>query len=184
MLATVAVIIYVFALGYAAVRDLLSYEIPNWIALALVGAFFALAYGGSVELSVVGSHLSAGFAVLVAGAVLFYAGIVGGGDAKLLAACAVWTGWSSALIELALLMALFGGVLALFFLVMKRVRLPASWTERAWLRRLRSSEQGIPYGVAIGLGGILVLRDLPLASEAANGIIAPLLSALPLAIFA
>ncbi|MFQ5959222.1 MAG: hypothetical protein ACE5LF_07630, partial [Alphaproteobacteria bacterium] len=88
------------------------------------------------------------------------------------------------LFELCLLMTLIGGVLALFILVVRRFRLPASWTETAWLRRLCSSEEGIPYGVAIGLGGILVMRDLPLVSEAANGVIAPLLSALPLAIFA
>ncbi len=183
MLAIVAVVIYVFALGYAAVRDLLSYEIPNWVSLAIVGGFFALAYASSFDLAVVGWHVSAGAAVLVAGAILFYTGIVGGGDAKLLAACAVWTGWSG-LFDLCIFVALFGGVLALCFLVARRLRLPASWMEIEWLRRLHSPEQGIPYGVAIGLGGILVMRDLPLVSESASGAIASLLSALPLAAFA
>ncbi len=163
MLATVAVIVFLIALGYAAVRDLMSYEIPNWVSLAIVADFVVLGLAGAASLADIGWHLSAGAVVLLLGAALFFGGIFGGGDAKLLAACAVWAGWSQ-LPALCLAVGVLGGLLALIILALRHVRLPAAWTAAPWLQRLRAAEQGIPYGVAIGLGTLAVLRDIPAAA--------------------
>ncbi|MFQ5784602.1 MAG: prepilin peptidase [Alphaproteobacteria bacterium] len=163
MLAAFAVIIFVLALGYAGLRDLMSYEIPNWVSLVVVAAFLVMALANSVDLATVGWHLSAGGVVLIVGAVLFYTGVFGGGDAKLLAASAVWFGWPK-LLPFFLEVAIVGGVLALIILCLRRFRLPVSWAEKAWLQRLCGGEKGIPYGVAIALGGILVLRGVPLGT--------------------
>ena len=160
MLETIAVFLFPLALVYAGVHDLASYEIPNWLTLAITVDFLAAALAGSYGFSLVGWYLSAGLAVLFAGALLFAWGIVGGGDAKLLAACAVWVGWTG-LVQFILAVAIIGGLFGLLLLWLRRANMHGSWTEKPWIRRLLSSEQGIPYGVAIGLGGIVTLGDLP-----------------------
>ena len=162
MLETVAVFLFPVALVYAAVRDLASYEIPNWLTLAITVDFLAAALAGSYGISLVGWHLSAGLAVLFAGALLFAWGVVGGGDAKLLAACAVWVGWTG-LARFILAVVIIGGLFALLVLWLRRAKLHGSWTEKPWIRRLLSDEEGLPYGVAIGLGGMLTLGKLPWA---------------------
>jgi len=75
-----------FALA-AAFSDLRTMTIPNWICLALLGVFVVLGLI-FLPLQTVGWRLLAGLIVLV---LLFFvnaAGIMGGGDAKLLAAAA------------------------------------------------------------------------------------------------
>lgn len=165
MIQTIVEILFPVTMVYAAARDVTSYEIPNWVSLAVVANFLAAAIVGSVELSVVGWHLGAGAAVLLVGALLFFGGILGGGDAKLLAACAVWVGWAG-LPKFFLLVAVIGGVLAVLILALRRFDLPASWLRATWLQRLRSGDDGVPYAVAIGLGGILMFRELPLVEAA------------------
>ncbi len=93
MLEFVVVLLFLIALVFAAARDLTSYEIPNWLSLAIVADFLVGTVLGALEMSAMAWHLSAGLAVLFVGIFLFAGGIVGGGDAKLLAACAVWVGW-------------------------------------------------------------------------------------------
>ena len=93
MVAAVTTIVFVLALGYAALRDLMSYEIPNWIPLVIVVDYAALALLGDASLATVGQHVAVGLVVLAIGAALFFAHVLGGGDAKLLAACALWFGW-------------------------------------------------------------------------------------------
>ena len=165
MLEQVAGFVLLAALVYAALSDLTSYEIPNWLSVVIVADFVAAALAGTIALADIGWHLSAGLAVLAVGVVVFARGIMGGGDAKLLASCAVWSGWSG-LPRLFLAVAIAGGLFALLILGLRRLKLPAAWTERAWIRRLHSPERGIPYGVAIAIGGVLVFSDLPLADAA------------------
>ena len=171
MLEDVAVVLFPIALAYAAIRDLASYEIPNWLSLAIAADFLAAALAGSPDLAVIGWHLSAGLAVLLVGALLFARGMLGGGDAKLLAACAVWVGWSG-LPQFFLVVSVAGGLLALLILCFRRAGLPRSWAQRAWILRLHSDEKGIPYGVAIGVGGVLMLGDLPLVGSLPVGVLA------------
>ncbi len=165
MLEQVAGFVLLAALVYAAFSDLASYEIPNWVPLVIVADFFAVALGGRFGLADIGWHLSAGLAVLAVGVIVFARGIMGGGDAKLLASCAVWSGWAG-LPRFFLAVAIVGGLFALLILCLRRVKLPAAWTERPWIRRLHSPERGIPYGVAIGIGGVLVFGNLSLAVAA------------------
>ncbi|MFS0802310.1 prepilin peptidase, partial [Brevundimonas phoenicis] len=70
----------------AALYDLTTMKIPNWISIALVVGFFPTALALGFPLSVVG--VSAGMAVagLFIGAGMFALNWIGGGDAKLLAA--------------------------------------------------------------------------------------------------
>src|SRR5262249_4210941 len=77
-------------MAFAASSGLLTMTISNRVSLILVGGFVALAAIGGVSAADVLSHLAAGCVVLVAAFGLFARGVIGGGDAKLAAASALW----------------------------------------------------------------------------------------------
>ena len=137
---------------YAALRDLLSFTIPNWIPVVVICGFFlaAAAQGGFWSLATL-LHAGTGVAVLAVVAFLFFRGLIGGGDAKLVAAASVWMGWPQ-LTPFLLVMALSGGVLALVWLVARRVT--ANALTSSWARRYFTAARGIPYGVAVGFAGV------------------------------
>lgn len=136
----------------AAVSDIRRYRIPNWISLWLV-AFFAIRTGLAPD-GLLG-HLGLGFAVLAVGFGLFAAGLMGAGDAKLLAAISLWAGPSLAL-EQMVVTALAGGVLAASILAHRAIAgqpAPAALpSHHAGSPKLASTV--MPYGVAIAFGGL------------------------------
>ncbi len=162
-----AAAIFPLCLAYAGFRDLYTMEIPNWVSVALFAAFFptALAAGWSGDALL--ANFLAGAAVLGAGIVLFAAGVFGGGDAKLLAAATLWTGWG-VLPAYLFLVALSGGVLALVLLAFRHLPLPARWTAIPWIQRLHRDRESIPYGVAIAAGGIILFPQLPVVARMAG----------------
>ncbi len=155
------VLVFHAVMIYAGWRDVVSYEVPIWVSVCLVAAFAAGAALAGLAMTTVAWHLAAGAAVLMVGWTLFALGVLGGADVKMLAAAAVWTGWS-ALAEYMLVVALSGGVLALGFIVWRRVALPARWDEQEWLRRLHARDAGLPYCAAIGFAGLWIFPRLPL----------------------
>ena len=158
MLTSAAYGIYVLALIAAGTSDLMRYEIPNGLSMALVAGFALVA--ATLPLSVIIDHLLVGLAVLGAMALLFAAGVCGGGDVKLLAATALWMGWVR-LPEFLLLTALAGGVLALALLASRRLaasRLLVAAGVKP--RRLFTKASGVPYGVAIAAAGLAMLPHL------------------------
>ncbi len=146
----------------AALWDLTTLQIPNWLSLAVLISFVAFAALGPLDAADIFGRIGLGAAVLVGGTLLFMKGFAGGGDVKLLAAAAVWVGWRGFPLYLAVTV-LIGGVLALLFLAFRRLKLPRSWASVAWVRRLHNPGEGIPYGAAIGVAGVLVFDDLALA---------------------
>jgi prepilin peptidase CpaA len=80
---------------------------------------------------------------------------MGGGDAKLAAATALWLGFSS-LLDYLLIAAVAGGVLTLLILLMRACPLPRSALAWAWLSRLYDRKSGVPYGVALALAALVV----------------------------
>ena len=77
------------------IGDFLTMRIPNWLNAALVASFFVMIFVAGMPFEVVKWHLAAGAAVFLAGLILFFAIGLGGGDAKMLAAVALWVGWSA-----------------------------------------------------------------------------------------
>ena len=138
----------------AAMTDLTTYTIPNWISLALIGAFLALAVAVGMPWAAFGWHLAVGAVALVAGMGMFAAGWVGGGDAKLLAAACLWLGWPAT--EAFLLdTAVAGGVLALVLLAARKDLVRACVPSRlGWINRLATPGEPAPYGVAIAVGAL------------------------------
>jgi len=143
-------------LALAAGWDLASYTIPNLLPAVIAAAFLIFAVLSGFAGAAWGAHLAAGLVALVAGFALFAGHWIGGGDAKLFAATALWFGFGD-LASYALVAAVLGGVLAVTLLVARLVPLPAVLIRQGWIARLHDHRSGIPYGVALAAGALMVL---------------------------
>jgi prepilin peptidase CpaA len=141
----------------AALKDLTTFTIPNWISIALVLAFYPVALAVGAPMGVIGLCTLVGVAGLLVGMVMFALNWIGGGDAKLLAAAALWIGWP-AVLPFVLATAVAGGALALLLLQLRSAMLKP-WMERgpAWVTRLATEGGDAPYGVAICVGALFTL---------------------------
>ncbi|MCC6947472.1 MAG: prepilin peptidase [Bradyrhizobiaceae bacterium] len=148
------------AMAFAAASDLLTMTISNRLSLFLTAGFFLVAAIIGMPLAEVGYHLLAGMLVLSVTFGFFAAGWIGGGDAKLAAATALWFGFSD-LIQYLFLASIFGGVLTLALLTLRRVPLPAALVRTAWIERLHAANAGIPYGIALAAAGLMVYPKTP-----------------------
>jgi prepilin peptidase CpaA len=148
----------------AAGSDVATMTIPNWVSIALVALFFPAALLTGMHLTTLALHV--GFAALVLAACfgLFLLGIMGGGDAKLIGAAALWTGFS-AFGVFAGWTVLVGGLIALLLLFVRRWFKPND-ARPAFVNRLLKLRGGVPYGVAIMVGGLAVMHALPFAGGA------------------
>lgn len=145
----------------AAVHDLATMKIPNWVSGALIVAFFPAAFALGLPLSGVGVSVGLAIAALVVGMGMFAANWIGGGDAKLLTASMLWMGVSGAL-PFILYTALAGGGFCLL-LMTARSHLPFfAQSGPGWVMRLMQPKGDIPYGVAIAIGALLAYPESPL----------------------
>jgi prepilin peptidase CpaA len=121
----------------AGAEDLRRNHIPNWINAGVLGAALLLATlsRGLAGLALAAAGAAAGFGIFL---VFYWAGAIGGGDIKLMAAFGGLLGPSGILLA-ALLAAVIGAVMAAVSL--------------AWNRQRRA----IPYAPAIVLGAWLAL---------------------------
>lgn len=143
----------VTCLVLAAICDVRARRIPNALALGLAAlglARIGIGLAAGVPVVAVLIELALALAVFLAGAGLFAAGSLGGGDVKLLAGAALWLG-AAALAPFLAVTALAGGGLALAKLAEQWVGAP-------------DSPPTLPYGLAIAAGGI----------AAAPGFLAPI----------
>ncbi|MFN8930225.1 MAG: prepilin peptidase, partial [Alphaproteobacteria bacterium] len=90
--------------------------------------------------------LLAAFITLIVTFGLFALNLFGGGDAKLLPALMLWTGWNIASLQFLFLMAILGGVFALLLLALRFML-----RRRASLPKLLQPAAPIPYGIAIAM---------------------------------
>ena len=153
----------------AAVKDLISFTIPNWISLALVALYVPAALLAGLGLGQLGLSAAVGFGLLVIGIGMFAMGWIGGGDAKLLAAAGLWLGWPTA-IHFVLYTALAGGALALLLLSARNTPL-AVLTLRGpgWVQRLAEKGGPAPYGVAICFGALAAFPMSALVTASGGG---------------
>lgn len=141
--------VFPFAVALAASMDLLTMKIPNRISLALIVAFFAVAPFVGLGLDGIAWHIACGISVLALGFALFACGIFGGGDAKLLAAVALWLGFADLPLYM-MMVALMGGLLSMLILLYRRLPLPESLMRQDWALHLHQRSTGVPYGIALG----------------------------------
>ncbi len=159
MLVLAALALLALCLAAAAVSDMVKYRIPNMLCLGVAGAFVLYAFGAPLTLAALGAHAAAGLAVLVVGTLAFAMRIMGGGDAKLMAAVALWLGWQG-LPPFLLLMALIGGALGLLLLLARRLG-PQPVPDGRWWSLLLRRQSGVPYGVAIALAALVLFARFP-----------------------
>jgi prepilin peptidase CpaA len=145
-------------MAFAASSDLFTMTISNRVSLMLVGGFFALAAMTGVNAAETLLHVSAGCVVLVAAFGLFARGIIGGGDAKLAAAAALWLGFDH-LLPYLLLASLLGGALSVGLIWFRMAPLPEWLARQAWVKRLHGKDAGIPYGIALAAAALAVYPD-------------------------
>ena len=153
-------------LALAAGWDIASFTIPNFLQLALIGAFAVFVIAIGMQPAVIGSHLLAGFVGLAVGFTLFALGFIGGGDAKLFACILLWLGLSD-LLDYTMVACLMGGALSLVIIGMRKLPLPAVLIGQAWIARLHDAKGGIPYGVALAAGAFLILPQTEIFKIAA-----------------
>ncbi|CAN7738420.1 prepilin peptidase [Bradyrhizobium sp. LjRoot220] len=145
-------------MAFAAASDLFTMTISNRISLALVAGFLVLAPLGGMTLHDFLMHLAAGATVLVVAFGCFAMGWVGGGDAKVAAGVALWFGFNH-LFDYLVYASLLGGALTLLLLYIRQWPLPGPLTGQAWLLRLHDKQTGIPYGIALAIGALLVYPE-------------------------
>ena len=145
-------------MAFAAASDLFTMTISNRVSLALVAGFLALALFSGMGLTDILSHLGAGSAVLAVAFACFAMGWVGGGDAKVAASAALWFGFAH-LMDYLVYASLFGGALTLLLLQFRQWPLPYLFAGQAWLLKLHAKESGIPYGIALAIGALMVYPE-------------------------
>jgi prepilin peptidase CpaA len=145
-------------MAFAASSDLFTMTISNRLSLALTGGFILLAIATGASLAVIGMHLAAGALVLVVSFVFFTQGWIGGGDAKLAAATALWFGFAH-LLDYMIYASLFGGALTLMLLQFRRLPLPEALAKQPWIQRLHDQAGGVPYGIALAAAALIVYPD-------------------------
>jgi prepilin peptidase CpaA len=140
----------------AAVYDLASFTIPNFLTATLLAMFAVFVLAAGLGLPAIGWHLLAGLVGLVLGFALFAFGYIGGGDAKLFAVTALWLGFRD-LMPYALIASIAGGALTIAILLLRQMPLPSVFTRQAWIVKLHDARSGIPYGVALAAGAFILL---------------------------
>jgi prepilin peptidase CpaA len=145
-------------MAFAAASDLFTMTISNRVSLALAAGFLVVALVSGMGAYDILSHVGAGAALLAVAFGCFAMGWVGGGDAKVAAAAALWFGFGH-LVNYLVYASLFGGALTLLLLQFRQWPLPYPFAGQAWLARLHAKESGIPYGIALAIGALMVYPE-------------------------
>ncbi len=154
----VRLLLFPSLMAFAAASDLFTMTISNRISLLLVAGFAVLAVAGGIGLHDLLLHVGAAGTVLALTFFCFAMGWMGGGDAKMASAIALWFGFAH-LLDFLVYASLFGGALTLLLLEFRRWPLPYVLTGEPWLLHLHDRETGIPYGIALALGALIVYPE-------------------------
>ena len=154
----VRLLLFPALMAFAAASDLFTMTISNRVSLALMAGFLVLAVLSGMGFYHILEHIGAGAAVLTAAFACFAMGWIGGGDAKVAAAAALWFGFDH-LLNYLVYASLFGGVLTLLLLQFRQWPLPYPFAGQAWLNRLHAKESGIPYGIALAIGALTIYPE-------------------------
>lgn len=148
--------VFTIALMDAAISDLKGFRIPNRDSIIIAAAFVVAVPALGLGMEAAAWHAAAAAAAFAVGVVLFALKVWGGGDAKLVAAVTLMTGFAG-LPRFLLVMALAGGMLSLVLLLLRILPAKSSWAARV------VASGHVPYGAAIAAGGVdwAILSLLP-----------------------
>ena len=137
---TIRLMLFPAVMAFAASSDLLTMTISNRVSLILAAGFLILAPASGMSAADMLSHAGAAAIVLVVAFGFFARGWIGGGDAKLAAATALWFGFDH-LLDYLFYASLIGGAMTLL------------------LERLHRKDAGVPYGIALAAAALAVYPD-------------------------
>jgi prepilin peptidase CpaA len=145
-------------MAFAASSDLFTMRISNGVSLALAAGFLVLAVASGMATHDILMHIGAGAIVLVVAFGCFAIGQVGGADAKIATAAALWFGFAHVM-NFLLYASLFGGALTLLLLQFRQWPLPVSFAGQPWLARLHAKENRVPYAIALAAGALMIYPE-------------------------
>lgn len=157
-LSTIALLFFPVIMAFAASSDLLTMRISNRLVLLLAAGFVVLALITQMPLEQFAMHLLCSLVVLAVAFGMFAMRWIGGGDAKLAAATTLWLGFGLTLPYL-VYAAVLGGFLTLAILALRQVPINPAITAIGWLSRLHDPKQGVPYGIALAIAGLLTYTN-------------------------
>ena len=167
MLVLIALFLFPAMMSFAASSDLFTMTISNRISLALLAGFPLLAFATGMPGDAILWHLACGLCVLVVTFTLFAFGWIGGGDAKLAAATGVWLGFAH-IVEYGLIASFLGGLLTLGIVQMRGMDMPPRLAEIDWFARIYNKKNGVPYGIALAVAGLMLYPDTAIFTAIAS----------------
>ncbi|MDW6026030.1 prepilin peptidase [Mesorhizobium sp. BAC0120] len=162
MLEALILVVFPFCMLFAAVSDLLSMTIANKVSVILIAGFAVIAPLTGMDWASYGWHFAAAGTVLAFTFLMFAIGGMGGGDAKLMAATALWMGFNLNLISYLVASAFIGGLLTLMILSYRKSPFAMLTGNNMFLRHFADPTAGVPYGIALGIGALISYPDSPL----------------------
>jgi prepilin peptidase CpaA len=160
---------FAFCLLWAAASDARGYLIPNRAVIAIAALFpvhliTRLIAAGAFLPTLGDGAMALGLAVLVlvVGFALFSLHLVGGGDAKLAAAVALWAG-SDHILAFLIIASISAGLLASAVLIWRSAfsQCEGATVLQGFSLRLRQGLKApVPFGVAIAIAGLYIVMRL------------------------
>jgi prepilin peptidase CpaA len=143
-------------LGLAVVSDIEALRIPNRICLAIAALYPVHVLASPEPVNWLGA-LAVALAVFVGGLVAFAAGVMGGGDVKLIAATSLWAG-PAMFLDFVVVTTLVGGAIAIVMMSRWRFAL-AQVFEFVGGDGIRDMFLGraVPYAIAIAAGAYIIV---------------------------
>lgn len=164
--ATAGAIIFPLLVVYAGLMDLVTMKIRNALVLTVAAGWLILAPLSGFTLAEMGSSAGIALIVFVVTFVFFAFGWIGGGDAKLASATALWFAPDEVLLYF-IYAALFGGLLTVMILQLRTNAVPAFLYRIPWIAQLREPKAGVPYGAAMAPAALIVFPGTAWLSHAA-----------------
>lgn len=155
LLTFIIVCIFAGTMLAAACKDAATMKIPNWISLALIAGFVVVQPFLFQGWDILATHLMVGGVFFLTGFAMFAFGWLGGGDAKLMAATALWWQWPDAITYISFT-TLIGAALGIVLLIRSKflpIRILTSQIPLAMFKE----ERNMPYGLALAAGALLTL---------------------------
>lgn len=152
------------ASALAAVSDFRGLTIPNIYSGLIAGSYLICilvltALGHGALLPPLFSSVLAALIFFAITFVMFAAKILGAADSKLGTACVLWMGLSG-FVAFLFYMTVFGGVLALISIVLRKWKPIKNPPAGSWLEKAQAGENKVPYGIAIFLGMLVSFVNL------------------------
>jgi len=142
-------------MALSASMDLLTFTIPNRLCVALALGYVVFAALLGVPAVDILLNVSCALAILAMTFVMFSLGWLGGGDAKLAAATALWFGFAH-LLDYLFYASILGGVLTVALIQFRMLPLPQLLVRYEWIERLHRRGGGVPYGIALAAAALVV----------------------------